>query len=38
LAALPCIRLTLNDFGPMDVPDVPVRPLEELASLADVAQ
>jgi transcriptional regulator with XRE-family HTH domain len=37
LAALPCIRLTLNDFGPMDVPDVPVRPLEELASLADVA-
>jgi len=37
LAALPSIRLALNDFGPMDVPDVTPRPLEALASLADRA-
>jgi transcriptional regulator with XRE-family HTH domain len=37
LAALPSIRLALNDFGPMDVPDVTPRPLEVLASLADKA-
>jgi hypothetical protein len=37
LAALPSIRLALNDFGPMDVPDVTPRPLEVLARLADKA-
>jgi transcriptional regulator with XRE-family HTH domain len=37
LAALPSIRLALNDFGPMDVPDVTPRLLEALASLADKA-
>ena len=37
LAALPSIRLALNDFSPIDVPDVTLRPLEELASLADKA-
>jgi transcriptional regulator with XRE-family HTH domain len=37
LARLPNIRLTLNDFGPMDVPDLPPRPSEELANLADRA-
>jgi transcriptional regulator with XRE-family HTH domain len=37
LAALPSIRLALNDFGPMDVPAVTPRPLEALASLADKA-
>jgi transcriptional regulator with XRE-family HTH domain len=37
LAALPSIRLALNDFGPMDVPDVTSRPLEALAKLADKA-
>ncbi|HEY6423441.1 MAG TPA: helix-turn-helix transcriptional regulator [Pseudonocardiaceae bacterium] len=37
LAALPSIRLALNDFGPMDVPDVTLRPLDALASLADKA-
>jgi transcriptional regulator with XRE-family HTH domain len=37
LAALPSIRLALNDFGPMDVPDVTPRPLEVLASMADKA-
>jgi transcriptional regulator with XRE-family HTH domain len=37
LAALPRIRLALNDFGPMDVPDVTPRPLEVLASMADKA-
>lgn len=37
LAALPSIRLALNDFGPMDVPDVTLRPLEALAKLADKA-
>jgi hypothetical protein len=37
LAALPSIRLALNDFGSMDVPDVTPRPLEVLASSADKA-
>ena len=37
LAALPSIRLALNDFGPMDLPDVTLRPLEVLAKLADKA-
>jgi transcriptional regulator with XRE-family HTH domain len=37
LASLPTIRLVLNDFGPMDVPDLTLRPSEELASLADRA-
>jgi transcriptional regulator with XRE-family HTH domain len=37
LAALPSIRLALNDFGPMDLPDVPLRPVEALATLADKA-
>ncbi len=37
LAALPSIRLALNDFGPMDVPDVTLRPVEALATLADKA-
>jgi transcriptional regulator with XRE-family HTH domain len=37
LATLPSIRLALNDFGPMDVPDVTPRPPEVLASLADKA-
>ena len=37
LVALPSIRLALNDFGPMDVPDLTPRPLEELASLAERA-
>jgi transcriptional regulator with XRE-family HTH domain len=37
LAALPSIRLALNDCGPLDVPDVTPRPLEALASLADQA-
>ncbi len=37
LASLPAIRLVLNDFGPMDVPDLTPRPSEELASLADRA-
>lgn len=37
LASLPAIRLVLNDFGPMDVPDLtPCRP-DELASLVDCA-
>jgi transcriptional regulator with XRE-family HTH domain len=36
-AALSSIRLALNDFGPMDVPDVTLRPLEALASLTDKA-
>ncbi|MGH3685941.1 MAG: helix-turn-helix domain-containing protein [Pseudonocardiaceae bacterium] len=35
VAALRSIRWALNDFGPMDVPDVTPRPLEALASLAD---
>src|SRR6478672_11727744 len=30
LAALPSIRLALNDFGPMDVPDVTLRQVEAL--------
>lgn len=37
LAALPSIRLALNEFGPMDVPDVTPRPLELLADVADKA-
>lgn len=37
LATLPSIRLALNDFGPMDVPDVTPRPPGALASLADKA-
>ncbi len=37
LAALPSIRLALNDFGPMDVPDVTLRPLGALVKLADKA-
>ncbi len=36
-ASLSTIRLMLNDFGPMDVPDLTPRPSEELASLADRA-
>ncbi|MGH3936608.1 MAG: helix-turn-helix domain-containing protein [Pseudonocardiaceae bacterium] len=34
---LATIRLVLNNFGPMDVPDLTPRPSEELASLADRA-
>jgi hypothetical protein len=34
---LATIRRVLNDFGPMDVPDLTPRPSEELASLADRA-
>jgi transcriptional regulator with XRE-family HTH domain len=37
LTALPSIRLVLNDFGPMDVPDLRPRPPEELASVAERA-
>jgi hypothetical protein len=37
LASLPAIRLVLNDFGPMDVPDLTPRRSEELASLAERA-
>lgn len=37
LAALPSVRLALNDFGPMDVPDVALRPPKALARLADTA-
>ena len=37
LAALPSIRLALNDFGPMDLPDVPLLPVEALATLTDKA-
>jgi transcriptional regulator with XRE-family HTH domain len=37
LTALPSIRLALNDFGPLDVPDLTPRPPEELASLAERA-
>jgi transcriptional regulator with XRE-family HTH domain len=37
LAALPSIRLALNDCGPMDIPDVMPRPRELLTSLVDKA-
>jgi len=37
LASLSTIRLVLNDFGPMDVPELTPRRSEELASLADRA-
>jgi transcriptional regulator with XRE-family HTH domain len=37
LTTLPGIRLVLNDFGPMDVPDLTPRPAEELAYLLDRA-
>ncbi|MDQ3763711.1 MAG: helix-turn-helix transcriptional regulator [Actinomycetota bacterium] len=37
LAALPTIRGALNDFGPMDVPDLTPRPLEALVTEADKA-
>jgi hypothetical protein len=36
-ASLATIRLVLNDFGPLDVPDLTPRPSAELASLADRA-
>jgi transcriptional regulator with XRE-family HTH domain len=37
LASLPTIRLALNDFGPVDVPDLTPRSLEVLAIEADKA-
>jgi transcriptional regulator with XRE-family HTH domain len=37
LASLPAIRIALNDFGPMDVPDLTPRPSMELARIADRA-
>jgi transcriptional regulator with XRE-family HTH domain len=36
-AALPGISLALNEFGPDDVPDVTLRPLDELVAWADRA-
>jgi len=37
LAALPGIRLALNDYGPDDVPDLAPRPLDQLVAWAEAA-